>query len=204
MKLYYHPLSSNARKAVMTAELLGSPVEKVLVNLPAGEQYSPAYVGLNPNAKVPLLVDGELVLWESMAIMMYLADKAEEQALYPSELTSRADVNRWLFWAAAHWTPTIGILNFENMLKKILGRGETDQAVVERTNVEMIRLAKILDSHLATRPFMSGETLTLADVAIACPMMTLVPAKLPLQPFENLLGWFGRIQQLDAWKKSEN
>ncbi len=205
MKLYHHPFSSNARKAVMTAKLLGSPVELVFVNLAKGEQKTPEYLALNPNGRVPTLVDGDYALWESYAIMTYLADKSPEKAantLYPTSARARADVHRWLFWAAHHLSPTIGTLNFENMLKKMFGQGDPDPAVVARAERDLRVLATVLDSHLSNRTWLSGEGLTLADVAVACPLMSTVPARLPVTDFANLQAWFTRVQALDAWKET--
>lgn len=203
MKLYFHPFSSNARKAVMTAELLGAPVERVFVDLPQRAQAKPEFLALNPNGKVPVLVDGDFELWESYAIMIYLAEKTPGQTLYPSDPKARADVNRWMFWAAAHWSVQIATLNFENVLKSVVFKiGEADPAVVAKANAELERLAGILDAHLASRQFVSGDALTLADVTLACPLMVTEMAKLPVKKFAHLQAWMGRMQALDAWKKS--
>jgi glutathione S-transferase len=203
MKLYQNPLSSNARKAVMTSLLLELPVELVLVDLAAGAQRKPEYLQLNPNGKVPTLVDGELVLWESLAILIYLAEKKADTTLYPKGLAARADVHRWLFWAAGHFTPTVSILNFENMIKPMFNMGAPDAARVKLAEAELTTLAKTLDTHLANRAWVCGDAMTLADVALACPLMTTQRAKLPLQSFANLQRWYAKVQQLDAWKQTE-
>ncbi len=203
MKLYFHPFSSNARKARMTAELLGAPVEQVFVDLVQRAQAAPDFLAMNPNGKVPVLVDGDLELWESYAIMIYLAEKTPGQTLYPADPKARADVNRWMFWAAAHWSVQISTLNFENMLKSAIFRiGEADPAIVGRANAELERLAGILDAHLAGRTYVSGDTLTLADVTLACPLMVTELAKLPVKQFPNLQAWMGRMQALEAWTKT--
>ena len=75
MKLYVHPMSSNARRAQMTAILLGTPIETVFIDLQKGAQRNPEYLALNPNGRVPTLVDGDFALWESLAIMEYVAEK---------------------------------------------------------------------------------------------------------------------------------
>ena len=203
MKLYHHPFSANARKALMTAALLEIPVEKVLVDLPKGEQRSPEYRKLNPNGKVPVLVDGDLTLWESLAIMVYLADKHGETPLYPRDPVARADVNRWMFWAAGQLSPQVGVLVLENVLKPRFGRGETDLARVHHAEGELTTLGHVLDAHLAGRTWISGDALTFADIAIACPLMHTAAARLPVQDLANLQGWFGRVQQLEAWKQTE-
>jgi glutathione S-transferase len=202
MKLYSSPMSSNARKARMAALLLDIDVDLETVDLATGAHRRPDYLKLNPNGMVPVLVDGDFVLWESNAIMTYLADSKKGNTLYPSERRARADVDRWLFWSSSHWNPAIGILSFENMIKKMFGLGEADPAQVQKGEQMFSRFAKILDAHLASRAYVTGENLTLADVAIAAPLMYAVPAKLSLEGFENVKRWFDRVQALEAWKKT--
>ena len=96
MQLYHSPFSGNSRKAVMATSLLGSDVELVVVDMLSGKNLASEYVKLNAMGKLPTLVDGDLVLWESHAIMQYLADKKPGNTLYPAEIAARADVNRWL------------------------------------------------------------------------------------------------------------
>ena len=101
MRLYYHPLSSNSRRVTLTARHLGVDLEMIAVALESGAQKSTEYLSLNPNGRVPLLVDGDFTLWESHAIMQYLADVTPGQDIYPLDEQARADVNRWLFWSAS-------------------------------------------------------------------------------------------------------
>jgi glutathione S-transferase len=97
MRLYYHPVSSNSRRVLLTALLLDAKMDLLIVDLLKGEHRSDAYLRINPNGKVPLLDDDGFHLWESHAIMQYLADKTGEQPLYPKDIQSRGDINRWLF-----------------------------------------------------------------------------------------------------------
>lgn len=200
MKIYHHPLSSNARRAVLTAKHLQLPVELEFVDLQKGAQRAPEYLALNPNGKVPTLVDGDFVLTESYAIMMYLAEKAGATSLYPTSARARADVHRWLFWSANEFSPQVARLNFENMLKGMMGLGAPDPVRVEEASAAVKRLGGIADQHLAKHTWLAGDTLTLADFGVACSLSTMVPAKLPVLEFANLQAWFGRIQALDAWK----
>lgn len=78
---------------------------------------------MNPNGKVPVLDDEGFILWESHAIMQYLADRTPGQTIYPQEIHARAEVNRWLFWSAYHFAPAVGILNWENSVKRFVGGG---------------------------------------------------------------------------------
>lgn len=203
MKLYTFPFSSNARKAVIAAHLLGSDVEHVTVNLAAGDQRKPEFLALNPNGKVPVLQDGDFVLTESNAIMMYLADKKPGNTLYPADLQARALVNQWLFWQANHWGPAIAALNFENVLKKMFGAGEPDPVHVKRNEDFFKQFAAVLDARLAARQWVAGDHVTIADIALAAPLMAPPAAKIPVEGFANVLAWLGRVKELDAWKRSE-
>jgi len=202
MRLHHHPFSSNARRAVMTALHLGAKVDLVPVDLAKGEQRRPEFLALNPNAKVPVLEDDGLVLTESHAIMQYLAEKTPGQTLYPTELRARADVNRWLFWNAHHFAPAVSIFGWQNLVKKTLGLGDPDPVELARGERELATFAGVLDAHLAKREWIAGSALSLADLAIATPLMITVPARLPVAQYANVRAWFARVQELDAWKKT--
>jgi glutathione S-transferase len=202
MRLYHSPYSSNARRARMTALHLEVKLDLVLVDLAKGEQRSPEFLRINPNGKVPVLDDEGFILWESHAIMQYLADKTPEQTLYPREIHARADVNRWLFWSAHHFAPAVAILNWENVVKRLVGGGEPDPAAIKRGEALVSDLTRMLDEHLAGKSWIAQDRLTLADFAIASPLMAIGPARLPVTDRANLLAWFSRVEALDAWKRT--
>ena len=202
MRLYYHPLSSNSRRVLLTAYHLGLDLELVAVDLSGGEHKTPEYLRLNPNGRVPLLVDGEFYLWESHAIMQYLADKSPEQDIYPHDVSARADVNRWLFWSASHFAPAAAFIIRERVSKKILGLGAPDPLEIARGEALLRAAALVLDRHLAGKQWIAQDRLTLADFAIVSPLMHTSAAQLPVTEFENLKAWFARVRSLDAWTKS--
>jgi glutathione S-transferase len=202
MRLYLHPLSSNSRRALMTALHLGIPLERTVVDLAKGEQKLPPHLARNPNGRVPVLDDDGFLLWESRAIMKYLAERTPGQTLYPSEPRARADVDRWLFWCAAHLSPALGVLTFENFVKRLAGRGEPDPVEVARGEALVAQFAPVLDAHLAGRTWVSGDHVTLADLSLAPPLALTHPAKLPVSSYPNLQAWFARVQTLDAWKQT--
>jgi glutathione S-transferase len=202
MRLYHHPQSANARRAVMAALHLDAQVELVFVDLAKGAQRAPEYLAKNPNGKVPVLDDDGFLLWESNAIMQYLADKTPGQTLYPADLRARADVNRWLFWSAHHFTPAVSVLGWENMVKKMIGAGDPDPTAVKRGEALVTDAGAVLDAHLAGKTWVLGDRFTLADYALAAPLMAIGPAKLPVRGFAHLMEWFGRVQGLPAWKKT--
>mgnify|MGYP003815782811 CR=1 FL=1 len=202
MKLYSFPMSSNARRAMLVVHHLELPVEVVVVDLVKGGHKTPDYVALNPSGKVPTLVDGDFVLTESWAIMAYLADQ-KPGPLYPSEPKARGHVQQWMFWAASHVMPQISALNFENMLKAFFKLGPTDPARVALAEKELRTAAAVLDAELGKHTWVAGDTLTIADFAIAAPLMATERAKLPVTDFVNLQRWFSAIKALPAWQATE-
>ncbi|NVB39150.1 glutathione S-transferase family protein [Pseudenhygromyxa sp. WMMC2535] len=202
MKLYQHPASQNARKIAALIAHTGLEVEFEFVDLTKGEQQKPEFLALNPNGKIPVLVDGDFTLWESNAIMAYLADKSGDTTLWP-EGQARYDVMRWLTWDTAHWSPTVNTFVFENMFKVYLGGGEPSAARLGQATKDLGRHGKVLDDQLAARPFVTGDDLTIADLVLAAPLGYAVPAKVPLEDFANIRAWMGRIAELPAWQKTE-
>ena len=204
MRLYYHPLSSNSRRVVLTAIHLNVDIELVVVDLLKGEHKTPGYLRRNPNGRVPLLDDDGFTLWESHAIMQYLADGTPGQDLYPLDVKARADVNRWLFWSAYHFTPAVGFISRERVSKKMVGgAGGPDPIEIARGEALLTAAAQVLDDHLARNAWIAQDKLTLADFAIASPLMHTAAAELPVTGYANLQAWFARVQALEAWKKSK-
>ena len=203
MRLYQHPMSANSRAAVMTAFHLNAPVELVYVDLQRQEQNQPEFLKMNPNHRVPVLQDGRFYLWESRAIMQYLADKTPGQTIYPADLQARADVNRWLFWSSQHFAPAIRIFFWENLVKGMIGRGAPDPDELRRGDVLFNEFAAVLDAHLADRRYVSGASLTLADLSIAAAYACAAPGKAPVAWYANIQKWFTRMQALEVWQRTE-
>lgn len=202
MKLYFHPLSGNSRRVLLVAAHLDLPLERIVVDLTTGKQREASYLGINPNGRVPVLDDGGFVLWESRAIMVYLAEKTPGQTLLPTDPQGRADVNRWLFWCSAHMAPANTVLVQENFVKQRTGRGPPDPAEVARGEALVAQTAPVLDSHLAGRTWVAQERLTLADLSLAASFALAGPARLPLEGYANLRAWLGRVQELEAWQRT--
>ena len=202
MRLYQHPISSNARRVRLTVAHLGIEVEEVLINL-MSEEDRRRLGEINPNSKIPVLEDDGLLLWESCSIMQYLADQAGAHDLYPVELKARADVNRWMFWCAQHFSPAISVFCWENLWKKMVTGVDADPAELKRGAEDMEQFGTVLDNHLAGREWVSGNALTLADYAVAAPLMYLDKGRLPLTHYANIMAWFQRVQALPAWKQTE-
>jgi glutathione S-transferase len=204
VRLYYYPTSATSRRVLLTAILLGTKLDLVIVDLLKGEHRAEAYLRINPNGKVPVLDHGGFHLWESHAIMQYLADLSVGQSLYPKDAQPRADVNRWLFWCANHFTPAVGFISRERVSKTMVGGvGPPDPDEIGRGEALLAAAAQVLDAHLADRQWIAQNRLTLADLAIASPLMHTEKAQLPVTQYEHLQRWFAQVRALDAWKRSE-
>ena len=132
MKLYFHPMSGNSRRALLVAAHLAVPLERIVVNLPEGEQRGATHLARNPNGRVPVLDDDGFLLWESRAIMVYLAEQTPNQTLWPSEPRARADVNRWLLWCAAHMAPAQALSRPKTGTSRV--KGATSDALCWRSS----------------------------------------------------------------------
>ena len=198
MKLYYAE-TMNPRKVCAVAKYLGSPVEFIRVDLRKGEHREPAFLEQNPNGKVPLLVDGELCLWESTAIMAHLAVQAGSD-LWPSDAASQVEVLRWLSWDMVHFSRHGSSLYFEHMIKPWAGLGEPNAAAVEEATGFFKRFAAVLDAHLATRDYLVGNRLSIADFGTGVLLPWAKQAHLPVEGFAHIERWHERLMALPAWR----
>src|SRR5450432_893755 len=195
-------MSPNVRRARFTAAVLGIELEEKLLDFSKGEHKSAEYLALNPNGAVPTLVDGEFVLTESRSIMQYLAAKKPESGLLPKDEMTRADVTRWQFWDAAHFSPQLGTLAFERVMKGMMGLGEPDSSKIGDALTNFRRWAAVLNKRLEGKQYVVGNALTLADLTLASSLMYAKQAEVPLAEFPNIEGWCGRITALEGWKKT--
>jgi glutathione S-transferase len=198
MKLYYAE-TPNPRKACALAKYLNSPVEFVRVDLGKSEHKSPAYLAINPNGKVPALTDGGTRLWESHAIMVYLA-RAAGSDLWPTD-DRQIEAMRWLSWSSEHFTRHAGALYFQNIIKpNFLGVAPDAKAVDEATGF-FKQFAQVLNDHLRGRKFLVGDALKIADFSVAVTLPYAEKAKIPVGEFPEIERWHARLNELPAWRE---
>ncbi len=202
IKLHAFPPSPRAFKVVALAAHMNLDYELCIVNLTKGDQNEPAFTALNPNQRMPVLEEDGFVLWESNAILQYLASKRPESGLLPTNERARADVTRWQCWDLAHWDPACATLIFERIVKKVFGLGEPDPAEIAKGEERFHRCAKVLDAQLKGRSFVVGTALTVADFSIGAPLNFSQTAQLPLGPYEAIRRWYGDLMAIPAWRKS--
>jgi glutathione S-transferase len=196
LKLYYF-LTPTSRKACAVAKHLGLKAEYQLVDLAKGDQHTPEFRKLNPNGRAPVLVDGERVVWESNAIMCYLADKAGSD-LFPRD-ERLVEAIRWLSYDLAHFSRFTGLLFFERLVKPRLNMGPTDEKAIEEALGFFRRNAVALDQHLAGRAYVVGTGLTVVDFALAAFLPHAQEAGIPLSEFPHIARWHDKLMELPAW-----
>jgi glutathione S-transferase len=201
MKLYGFPPSPNTRKVQAVIAALEMPVEFVMVDLGKGEHRKPEYLAMNPTGRTPTLVDGDFVLWESNAIMQYLAG-LRPNSLWPDDARTRADINRWQCWQLAHWDEGTACLIFQRVVKPVLKIGEPDAAEIRKGEELFRRDAAILDAWLAKRKFLVGSGVTLADFTVAAPLMYVAEAQLPVGGYPNMMAWYKRVDAHPGWQST--
>ncbi len=200
MDIYADPITINCRKVLAGLKLMDVDYNLVKVDYFAAEQKGEAYKAVNPNAALPAMKDGDLVLWESNAILQYAADKHGKLEQYPADLAVRGDINRWLFWESSAWFPSCYVYLVENCVKPLLG-DKPDPAVIEGEAENFHKLAGILDARLAGRSWICGDAATLADIVVAAPMHLHEWSKLPLAGHPNVVRWMTQsVESLPCWK----
>jgi glutathione S-transferase len=192
-----HPI----RKVQAVAVHLGVPLEFEFVDITKGQSRTPGFLALNPCGRTPVLVDGPFKLWESNAIMQYIASQ-KENSLWPQGARIRADISRWQFWQVAHWHEGCGGFLWENLVKKLLLGVDTDAAALKRAEEAFHRDAPVLDAHLAQHEYLAGGALSLADFSVASYLHYAAQAGLPLEPYGNIRAWYARIEALPAWQQT--
>ncbi|KWO07237.1 glutathione S-transferase [Burkholderia cepacia] len=163
MKLYGFA-GTRSQRALWGLKELDADFEFVSVNLLQGEHKRPEFLRLNPAGKVPVLVDGDLVIPESAAIVLYLADKYPEKALLPVDPALRAQAYRWVMFAVTELEQPLWRITRHSFLYPPEKRSPAD---IELARDDFRTMAAILDKHLEGREFIVGDTLTVADCVTA-------------------------------------
>ena len=152
--------------------------------------------------RMPVMEDGDFVLWESGAIMQYLALKNPEAGLLPTEPRRLADVTRWQCWDLAHWEAACATLIFEHAVKALFKMGDPDPAEIAKGEERFHRAAEVLNGHLKGRRHVADGRLTIADFALGASLNMTGPAKLPVGGYPEINRWYADLSALPAWRKS--
>ena len=151
---------------------------------------------------MPLLVDGDLNLWESRAIMQYLASTKPGNTLWPSDPKRQADIARWQFWEASHLSKGTGAFAFERLFKKMFMKQDADPVALAAGEKEWNTFAPVLNAQLEGKQWILGDVLTLADFSVGACFSYAEASGLPWDAYPHIKAWWARLNEIPAWKNT--
>lgn len=191
LRLHFHPLSGHVHRVELMLALLGLPYEKQPVDLQRGEHKRPEFLALNAFGQVPVLEDGTTVLADSNAILIYLARRyAPDQSWWPDDPVAMARVQRWLSVAAGQLASGAAAARVATLFGRPL-----DPRSLEIAN----QLLGLMDQHLATQPWLAGDQITVADVAMYSYTAHAPEGGVSLAPHARVRDWLARIEALPGF-----
>jgi len=184
---YYLPGSAPCRAVQMTAKAVGIDLNLKLTNLMAGEHMTPEYLKINPQHTIPTIVDGDFKLWESRAIMAYLAEQyGKSDSLYPKDPKARAIVNQRLYFDMGTLYQSFAEYYYPQLFAK---------APADPEKFKKIETAfEFLNTFLAGSNYAAGEYLTLADLALFATVSTFEVAKFDFSKYANVAKWYEKCK----------
>src|ERR1700694_1823385 len=196
LKIWGRTNSVNVKKALWALEELGLKYERVDAGMQYGVVQTPEYKKMNPNSLVPTIEDDGFVLWESHAIVRYLAAKHGAGTLWPADLRVRADADRWMDW----------VFTFQASFRTVFwGLVRTppekrDMAAIEEARKKCAELLAIPNAALAGRQYLAGG-FTMGDIPLGCHGHLLMPLPIERPALTNLQAWFDRLCERPAYRK---
>lgn len=183
--------SVNVQKVVWCADELGLDYERRDVGGKFGGNDTPQYLAMNPNGLVPVIEEDGFVLYESNAIVRYLAARDPRGALWPADARKRADVDRWMEWQSTSFTPAMWGIFWQLVRTPAEKR---DAAVIDSSRVKTEKLAAILDAHLAKNRYLTDNGFTTADIVVGCAAHRWLNLPAAREPRPNLERWYGELK----------
>ncbi len=163
------------------------------------ESKTDEYLVVNPNGRIPALVDGDITLFESMAINLYLTKKYAPE-LYPDSAELEAQVNQWTVWGISE----IEFLQMQVIIQMMLHRDNMNQRAIDEANEALPRPLQVLDAHLDGREYLVTDSFTVADLNVSSVMLLLDMIKLDLSPYPNVQSWLARCYAREALKRAQS
>ena len=196
VKIYGVP-GSRADRSLWAIEETGIDYEHVKTNF-GEESKADEYLDINPNGRIPALVDGDLKLFESMAINLYLT-KHYARDLYPTNPNDEAKANQWSVWAISEIEP----LQMQIVIQKFfVPKDKQDQAEIDQASKGLVRPLKVLDHSLRDNDYLLGEKFSVADLNVAGVMLLLKAVKFDFDPFQNVSAWIDKCHARPALERA--
>lgn len=201
LKIWGRINSVNVKKPVWAAEELGIPYERIDAGMQYGVVDTPGYRAMNPNGRVPVMDDDGFVLWESNAMVRYLARKHGMGTLCPADPRACADADRWMDWCTSTLAGT-----FRNVFWGMVRTApdKRDLQAIEDSRAATAKLLDMPEAVLARRPYIAGEDFTMGDIPLGCfvHLWMSMPIERPAHP--NLSAWHARLAARPAFQKAVN
>jgi len=194
LKIYGIP-RSRAFRTIWMAKELGLEFDNIPIDMGKGETRSPDFLKINPNGHIPVIDDDGFVLWESMAINLYLAKKHARGSLYPIRFEDEARTWQWSFWGMTEVERPVLTAMFH---RAILPEDQRDAALAEESERQLGRPLMVLDGVLAASPYLLGEHFTVADLNVASILSWARPARIDFGPFPKVADWTKRCAERPA------
>jgi glutathione S-transferase len=195
LKIWGRLSSVNVQKVVWCADEIGLAYERIDAGGKFGGNDTAEFLARNPNGLVPVIDDDGFVLYESNAIVRYLAARHSVDSLWPRDLRARADVDRWMEWQSTAFTPAMWAAFWQ------LVRTPADKrnaAAIEESRVKGEKCAGVLDAHLADRAFLTGDVFTAADIVVGCASHRWLNLPLPRVARPHLQRWYAQLKSRPA------
>lgn len=191
--------SVNVQKALWCCEELGLAHERLDAGGEFGVVNTPQYRNLNPNGLVPTIEDDGFVLWESNAIVRYLAAKHGAGKLWPQDLNIRAEADKWMDWQNTTFWPSFRPL-FWNLVRTPVD--QRDAQAMEESRLRTIEILGYLDAHLKSRSHVAGESFTMGDIPMGCAIWRWMELPIERPKLPNLRRWFDTLATRPAYRKT--
>lgn len=192
IKLYRHALSGHSHRVELFLSILGVPYELVDVDLKAGAHKKPEFLARNPFGQVPVIEDGDVVVFDSNGILVYLANKYDASGQWlPRDAVTAARVQGWLSIAAG----PVAFGPAAARLVTVFGAPYEPEELKKRSAA----LLQVLDKQLADRKYLAGDTPTIADLANYAYLAHAPEGNVDISPFANVTAWLARIKQLPGF-----
>lgn len=191
IKLYGFPLSGHSHRVALALSLLGLDYEEHNLDLKAGEQKEDWFRALNPFGKVPVLLDGDTAMYESTAILAYLAAKYDDGTWYPQDPVSAAEIEKWFVVSS---TKLLEGPAYARLIT-VFGAGFNQEVTIEKAH-EFLRY---LESSLKGKNYLLGASPTFADVAIYTYTAHAPEGLVSLEPYAEVRRWISNIEKLDGF-----
>ena len=197
LTVHMNPYSQHSRRVLALLEIANADYHPEIVGLDSGAHMEPDFLSLNPNHQVPVLIDGDLTLCESNAILRYLCGKFSLSDWYPEDLGQRALVDQWLDWNQCRLSPSV----VDIVLNRIFLGDDGDPAAITRGEANMVDLGSILAKRLAESLFLAGSSPTIADLSVASNITQLGFAN-AVPDYPSIVGWYARICEIEGFRKT--